>query len=188
MAHYGTTVVALLPVAPLLFVAQVMPGAGTLSDALSEAETIAPLIACALGFALGNAAQWWLTDRLWQCIVLPFYTATVFTTWRLETLAEAPGMCTNLCFVHFVCLGLLVLAEFYVLYRHVYVSAPVIGIAAALLLVVGIVYRIEVDADDFDPVDSGTMTRLRIVGLVEFLYFVVARLLGASNALSSAFV
>lgn len=186
MAHYGTTIVALLPIAPLLYVLTVMPGAGTISDALSEAETVAPLIACVLGFAFGNALQWWLTDRLWQVIVLPFYIATVFTTWRLETLTQAPGICSNLCFFHLVSLGALVLAEFFVLYRYVNVSALAVGVAAVVLLVVGVVYRMEVDTDDFDPVDSDTLTRLRLVGLVEVLYFVIARLLGASNALSRA--
>ena len=185
-AHYGTTLASLLPIAPLLGILIVAPGSGSVSGALAESETIAPLAAAVAGFALGNAVQWWYTGTVWQVLVFPFYAATIFTTWRLETLADSPDTCSALCYAHYVSFVALALAEFGTLYWFVRVSPVIVVLAAGILVATGVLYGLEIGSSDFDLTDEQTTTRLRAVGFVEVLYFCIARTLGASNALSDA--
>lgn len=169
------TWVALLSIAPILFVVSYYPN-GLLTDAFSQTGTLLPHLLCCAGFAAGTALQWLQTSTRYQFLLVLPYFAVVLTTYELETVDETTH-CSTLCAFHYAALVVYICLEIVVLRVFVRVALSVLAVPTAVLVFAVIARALD---PDYEFVRDNLPGTFRTLGFVEVLFFVASRLLGAS--------
>lgn len=164
-----------LPLLPVLVCSNLYPASGVLSDSLAESEGVGLALAIIWAYVFASIVEYLGLVRSEGLWVAPLLALTVLTTRGQELLSES-GSCRSYCVLHNVSLGAYTLAELVGLYRRGYSmrSLAPYGLSLAALAVY---YRTIVAAEGFDATNESTLQRLRIVGALEVLAFLVARAL-----------